>query len=68
MVDGQAPNETKTDKPKRAKKPKMPPPTREQSTIQFPYMDLETAITVAGAILRGGGVALSRDQLAGLMN
>lgn len=68
MVDDQAPNEAKTNKPKRAKKRKMPPPTREQSTIQFPYMDLETAMTVASAILRGGGVAINRDQLAGLMN
>jgi hypothetical protein len=50
-------------KPSRAR-----PPEREQSTIQFPYMDLETAMTVASAILRGGGVAVSRDQLAGLMN
>jgi len=41
---------------------------REQSSISFPYMDLETGIGVAGAILRGGGVAVSRDQLAGLMN
>lgn len=40
---------------------------REQSTIQFPYLDLENAITVASAILRGGGVAVTRDQLAGLM-
>ncbi len=41
---------------------------REQSSIQFPYMDLEAAISVARAILSGGGVALSRDQLAGVMN
>ena len=40
---------------------------REQSTIQFPYLDLENAITVASAILRGGGVAVTRDQLAGTM-
>jgi hypothetical protein len=44
------------------------PPEREQSTIQFPYMDLETAMTVASAILRSGGVGVSREQLAGLMN
>ncbi len=56
-------------KAKRSKKPKASraPEGREQSTIQFPYMDLETAISVARAMLSGGGVALSRDQLAGLM-
>jgi hypothetical protein len=41
---------------------------REQSSIQFPYMDQEAAISVARAILSGGGVALTRDQLAGVMN
>lgn len=41
---------------------------REQSSISFPYMDLEAGIAVANAILRGGGVAVTRDQLAGLMN
>src|ERR1700734_3022646 len=44
------------------------PPEREQSSIQFPYNDLETAIAVARAILTAGGVALTRDQLAGQMN
>lgn len=43
-------------------------PEREQSSIQFPYQDLEAAISVARALLAGGGVALSRDQLAGVMN
>ena len=41
---------------------------REQSTIGFVYMDLEAAITVAAAMIGAGGVALSRDQLAGVMN
>jgi hypothetical protein len=41
---------------------------REQSSIQFPYMDLESAVSVARAILTGGGVPLTRDQLAGVMN
>jgi hypothetical protein len=52
------------------KKPKPKPRAkseRGQSSIQFPYMDLENGISVAAAILRGGGVAVSRDQLAGLM-
>ena len=54
----------------RAKKPRASrkPLPREQSTIQFPYMDLETAISVARSILSGGGVAPTRDQLAGVMN
>jgi hypothetical protein len=41
---------------------------REQSSIQFPYMDQDAGVAVARAILTGGGVALSRDQLAGVMN
>jgi hypothetical protein len=41
--------------------------SREQSTIGFPYQDLEAAISVAAAIMQGGGVALSREQLAGVM-
>lgn len=41
---------------------------REQSSISFPYQDLEAAISVARAVLQGGGVALTRDQLAGVMN
>jgi hypothetical protein len=65
MVDipnDSAPNSS-AKRPKRVRKPE-----REQSTIQFPYLDLENAISVAKAILRGGGVPVSRDQLAGLMN
>ena len=41
--------------------------SREQSSIAFPYMDLDAGITVAKALLEGGGVALSREQLAGVM-
>lgn len=48
-----------------AQKPKI---DREASTIAFPYGDLETAVSVAAAILGSGGVALTRDQLAGVMN
>lgn len=54
-------------KPGGIKKKAPAPAEREQSTIQFPYLDLENAITVASAILRGGGVAVTRDQLAGIM-
>src|SRR5260221_191476 len=38
--------------------------SREVSQIGFPYNDLESAITVARAILNNGS-QLSRDQLAG---
>src|SRR5579862_4621656 len=44
------------------------PKTREQSSIAFPYVDMEVGATVAAAILAGGGVPVSREQLAGLMN
>lgn len=40
---------------------------RVQSTIQFPYQDLDSAVSVARAMHEAGGVALSRDQLAGVM-
>jgi hypothetical protein len=38
-----------------------------QSTIAFPYRDLEQGVTVAQAIHNAGAVALSTDQLAGVM-
>jgi hypothetical protein len=38
------------------------------SKIGFPYRDLDAAISVAQAILAAGGVGLSSDQLAGVMN
>ncbi len=41
---------------------------REVSSIGFPYQDLESAISVARAMMQAGGVALTRDQLAGVMN
>lgn len=43
-------------------------PPRVPSSIQFPYTDLSDAIAVAEGLLKGGGVALSRDQLAAAMN
>jgi hypothetical protein len=62
------------EKPKRVRlKASLPtrrpilPPARAQSTIAFPYYDLDAAISVASTIMQGGGVALTRDQLAGLM-
>jgi len=38
-----------------------------QSSVSFPYMDLDTGISVAQAIMSAGGIALTRDQLAGVM-
>lgn len=40
---------------------------REISSIAFPYVDLEDAISVANAMLSGGGVPMDRDQLAAAM-
>ena len=40
----------------------------EQSSISFPYADMDTGVSVALAILGAGGVPLSREQLAGQMN
>ncbi|MDZ4693429.1 hypothetical protein [Terricaulis sp.] len=37
---------------------------RDQSSIQFPYVDLDETIKLAGAMLARGGVPLDRDQLA----
>lgn len=42
--------------------------TRDQSTIQFPYMDLETAVEMAKVMRdRGGNTLFSKDQLAAAM-
>lgn len=40
---------------------------REQSTIQFPYGDLNDAISVAQGIIKCGGRPTAPDQLAGAM-
>lgn len=53
---------------KASKKVRPAKPSREQSSISFPYMDLDAGVAVASAILRGGGVPITRDQLAGLMD
>lgn len=37
---------------------------RDQSSIAFPYVDLDESIRLAGAILAKGGTPLDRDQLA----
>lgn len=41
---------------------------RVPSSIGFPYTDMSDAILVAEGLLKGGGVALTRDQLAAAMN
>jgi hypothetical protein len=42
-----------------------PKATREQSKIQFPYMDLNTAVDIARVMRdRGGSTAFAKDQLA----
>ena len=40
---------------------------RVASTISFPYTDISDAIFVAEGMLKGGGLALTRDQLAAAM-
>jgi hypothetical protein len=57
---------SKTLKVPQLKKPKLKR-AREQSSIAFPYMDLDAAITVARAIVGNGGGAHTRDQLAGAL-
>jgi hypothetical protein len=41
---------------------------RQRSTIEFPYGDLDDAISVARAIYNQGAVSCTRAQLAGWMN
>jgi hypothetical protein len=55
--------------PKKRLRILMKPEKRQvvQSSVSFPYMDLDTAISVAQAIMGAGGVALTREQLAGVM-
>src|SRR5205814_1408529 len=45
-----------------------PKRTIVQSTISFPYRDMDSGISVAQAMLAAGGVALTGDQLAGVMD
>lgn len=40
---------------------------RVASAIQFPYSDMGDALNVAEGLLKGGGVSLTRDQLAAAM-
>ncbi|MGA2952543.1 MAG: hypothetical protein ABSD80_09950, partial [Caulobacteraceae bacterium] len=41
---------------------------REQSTIGFPYGDLDDAVDVARGIMKCGGIACEPDQLAAAIN
>ncbi|HEY1214504.1 MAG TPA: hypothetical protein VGE93_12795 [Bryobacteraceae bacterium] len=40
---------------------------RVASAIQFPYSDMSDALNVSEGLLKGGGVSLTRDQLAAAM-
>src|SRR5438309_1877765 len=58
--------------PKRKRKlPKLPKPTpsakRQMSSIPFPYVDLDGIAAMARAMHENGGLALTRDQLAGAL-
>jgi hypothetical protein len=56
--------------PKKMKTARRFKPVRRQvtqSTIGFPYRDLNVGISVAQAMLGAGGVALTTEQLAGVM-
>jgi hypothetical protein len=44
------------------------PASKGRSTIAFPYGDLSDAVRIAEGLLKGGGVAMTRDQLAAAMN
>ncbi len=61
-----APSAAKKKPLKMLPKPK-PKRVAVQSTISFPYRDLEAGIAVAQAIHNAGAVALTTDQLAGVM-
>lgn len=42
--------------------------SHDRSDIKFPYTHLEDALAIAQAIREGGGIPLSRDQIAGILN
>jgi hypothetical protein len=64
MPDGfvnPAETQPETVEPKNVKGP------REQGAIEFPYVSIDSAISVARALLELGGVPVDRDQLAARM-
>lgn len=75
-AEADAPNTTETEPAPNARKRRLPKPKAKvimkrpnvHSTISFPYRDLETGISVAQALFGAGAVALTTDQLAGVMN
>jgi hypothetical protein len=59
-----------TNKPKKRLRVSLKKPEKRhlvQSSVSFPYMDLDTGISVARSVMEAGGVALTREQLAGVM-
>jgi hypothetical protein len=54
-------------KPHAAKRKPMKAPKQNRSSIAFPYRDLDVGVGVAQAMISAGGVALTTDQLAGVM-
>ena len=68
-VDAEAPRETGSPDAKRTKR-KVTKPVRRQavpSKIPFPYRDMDVGVSVALAMIGAGGVALTTEQLAGVM-
>jgi hypothetical protein len=64
---GASPAEPKAAPKQNAKRKPVKTTKREPSTIQFPYRDLDVAVSVALAMIGAGGVPLSTEQLAGVM-
>jgi len=52
---------------KRLKKPAAEGQKREKGQVAYPWYDLETAIATARAIVEGGGLPMTREQLAGAL-
>jgi hypothetical protein len=75
MADGSVKIETQAAGPeapevrsKKAKKARSAKVLRQASTITFPYREMDVGVSVALAMLGAGGVALTSEQLAGVMN
>jgi hypothetical protein len=68
-VDEESPSSAPANKPKKQLRILKKPEKRQlvQSSVSFPYMDLDTGIAVAQTMMDAGGVALTREQLAGVM-
>jgi hypothetical protein len=66
---GGAPSTPKQSTKRYVPKQKSKPVKRKavQSTIGFPYRELDTGVAVALAMIGAGGVALTTEQLAGVM-